>query len=795
MPADLSASLPPWPPLDTGQPAAPLRDGWRLGVALPIMVYTPAATDGSEAIADLFDYALPDRSFNSVDPGDVRSGDAPDEQRFTAGQLIGCRVRVTVGKRELIGVVFTQRPLSQQGGLPADELNPVLEVLDCKPILPADLRRLLQWAAGYYHSPLGEVVATALPVLLRQGRALDLLARYWRITPQAATTLPGRSTRQQEALQALSLYEAHGASEATLLLMGHERTTLQALAGKGLAESFEQEKEPQPDQPRLSEVPLTPSSEQQAAIDAIRQLVQPAAYRFEGFLLEGLTGSGKTEVYLQVMQTVLEQRKQVLVLVPEIGLTPQTIQRFKRRFAAGIVQLHSGMTDLMRLQSWTAAMRGEASILIGTRSAIFTPLPRLGLIVVDEEHDLSYKQQDTFRYHARDVALMRGQMAQCPVILGSATPSLESLHLVNRGRLQHLHLSERAGSAALAELKLIDLRGKTRSAGLSPPLINAIRQTLDAGNQVLVFLNRRGYAPVLLCESCGWQADCPRCDAHLTVHQTPLHLHCHHCDYQSRLPAACPQCQSVNLAPTGTGTARVEELLQAQFASVPVIRVDRDSTSKRGSWEHIYEQAQQDQPVILLGTQMLAKGHHFPYVTLVAVLDVDGGFLSADFRGAERAAQLLVQVSGRSGRGARQGQVLIQTYQPDNPLLQTLLQQGYDRFARDTLQQRQLAALPPYRHAVLLRAEAMQPDMTQQFLAYAVGAFKAQAGSHHAEIWGPIPAPMEKRAGVYRGHVLILFQQRQLRQQLIAQWWRDLVKTPERRGVRISLDIDPMELD
>lgn len=774
----------PWPPQDEtdadNSPFSPsssteqvgLVTGWRLAVALPVHTYMPVGLHG---LPDTFDYRL---------PLNLTNGDA--EQN-----LVGCRVRVTMGRRELIGVVLHQSPLAQAGGLAADQLKLILEVIDTQPILPADIRTLLIWAAQYYHYPLGEVIAAALPALLRQGRPLDLLERYWRIVPEEIPVWTRRQSRQQQAYEALALYQQHGASEATLLLMGIDKATLKALETKQLIVSFQQPRQSRMEPITLAELPLTPSAGQQAAIEAIRKCLG----RFEPVLLEGLTGSGKTEVYLQVMETVLAQGGQVLVLVPEIGLTPQTVNRFRARFKGHIVQLHSAMTDLARMQSWTAIAEGEAAILIGTRSAVFAPMPRLQLIVVDEEHDLSYKQQEGFRYHARDVALRRGQMAQCPVILGTATPSLESLHAARHGKRLHLQLTERAGEARQAALQVLDLRGKTRTNGLSQPLIQAIGDTLAEGNQVLVFLNRRGYAPVLLCESCGWQADCPRCDAHLTVHQIPLHLHCHHCDYQNRLPLACPACGSANLAPTGNGTARVEEALREQFADVPIRRVDRDTTGRKDAWESIYEQAHQDQPLILLGTQMLAKGHHFPYVTLVAVLDIDGSFLSADYRAAERAAQLLMQVAGRAGRAHRAGRVLIQTYQPDNPLLQTLIQQGYGNFALDLLQARQLAALPPYRHAMLLRAEAAEAAVTQHCLQYAVKQFRAQAGSHLTEIWGPVPAPMEKRAGVFRGHVLIFCQQRKLLHQLAGQWWRDLQKSPERRGVRLSLDIDPMELD
>jgi primosomal protein N' (replication factor Y) len=717
----------------------------------------------------------------------------------------GCRVRVPFGSRELIGVVLQASSFETKGIIrdavlvesgAAHQLKSMLEVIDTTPIIPEQSLNLLLWAASYYHYPIGEVLSAALPALLRQGRTLDVLTCYWRATSIANAAELTRSPKQRKSFEILGLHDERGAPESILLLMGVERSALIQLEKRGFVESFMQPSHFHAHPVTLAHMPLIPNAEQRHAITQIHKVIG----KFQGILLDGLTGSGKTEVYLQAMQPVLEAGLQVLVLVPEIGLTPQTINRFKARFHAEIVMLHSNMTDVARLRAWQAAQTGVASIVIGTRSAIFTPMPRLGMIVIDEEHDLSYKQQDTFRYHARDVALKRGSDAKCPVILGSATPSLESLHLAEEKRLLHLHLTERAGDADFARINLIDLREKKRESGLSMPLIDAIEKRLKADEQVLIFLNRRGFAPVLLCDSCGWQADCPRCDAHLTVHYTPRqHLHCHHCNYQSRLPTECPSCKSVNLIPTGTGTARLEETLVARFPHQPLIRVDRDTTSRVGSWERIYQRANQAGAAILLGTQMLAKGHHFPHVTLVSIVDVDGGFLSVDFRAPERMAQLIMQVAGRAGRGSKAGQVLIQTRYPENPLLLTLIRHGYQAFATQMLAERRSAQLPPYRHAVLIRAESASTAKTEAFLNAAITSLresiKERALPNHAlEIWGPIPAPMEKRAGVFRGHVLIQSGDRRLLHQLIDPWWPALWHAPERRSVRASLDIDPMEL-
>ena len=744
----------------------------RIQVAVPVPLF------------ELFDYLLP------------ADGVVPSA---------GCRVRVPFGSRELVGVVLqvsqfeNEVVLTDAVLLKSDVLYPIksiIEVIDEEPIISKQIVDLLLWAASYYHYPVGEVLSAALPALLRQGRRLDLLTCYWRTTAIADIAELARSPKQRKSFNILALHDARGAPESILLLMGIERSALMQLEKRGFVESFMQPSDFHAHPVTLAHMPLIPNNEQ---LNAITQ-IQRTLGKFKGILLNGLTGSGKTEVYLQAMQPVLEAGQQVLVLVPEIGLTSQTINRFKARFHAEIVMLHSNMTDVARLRAWQAAQTGVASIVIGTRSAIFTPMPRLGMIVIDEEHDLSYKQQDTFRYHARDVALKRGADAKCPVILGSATPSLESMYLVTEKKLLHLQLTERAGEADFARINLIDLRGKKRESGLSMPLLDAIKTRLSAEEQVLIFLNRRGFAPVLLCDSCGWQADCPRCDAHLTVHYTPRqHLHCHHCSYQSRLPTQCPACKSVNLVPTGIGTARLEEALVTQFPNQPLIRVDRDTTSRVGSWEKIYQRANQPGAAILLGTQMLAKGHHFPHVTLVAIVDVDGGFLSVDFRAPERMAQLIMQVAGRAGRGSKAGQVLIQTRYPENPLLLTLIRHGYQAFATQILAERRRLMLPPYRHAVLVRAESPSTAKTEAFLHAAIAALKVLIDEQNIErnmleIWGPIPAPMEKRAGVFRGHVMIQSRDRRLLHQLMTPWWPALWYTPERRGVRASLDIDPMDL-
>lgn len=718
----------------------------------------------------------------------------PDHLRAQWPFAKGSRVCVPFGRRELVGIYLGQA-LSNQ--IQYDKLKPVHELLDQQAVLPESLLKLLHWAAAYYHYPIGEVISAALPTLLRQGRPLNLLEQYWRLSPQASRDLVKRAPSQLKTFDLLALHDERGAPESALILLGASKKNLQALQEKGLASCFLQKIDHQPHPVKLAELPLIANAEQQLAIDTIQQHLG----QFKGILLDGLTGSGKTEVYLQAMYPVLQAGQQVLVLVPEIGLTPQTLERFRSRFQCDIVAMHSNLTDVARLQAWQAAQRGDALIVIGTRSAVFTPMPNLGLIIIDEEHDVSFKQQDSFRYHARDVALRRAQTSACPIVLGSATPCLESLHLVAEQKLLSLKLTQRAGNAALAKIQLIDLKTQAREHGLARDLIDAIRSRVNKQEQVLIFLNRRGYAPVLLCPHCGWQADCPRCDAHLTVHRQPgEHLHCHHCNYQSRLPHQCPSCNAPDLTPTGMGTARLEEGLKLLFPDTDVLRVDRDSTSRVGSWERIYERAHQDKAAILLGTQMLAKGHHFPHVTLVAILDVDGGFLNVDFRAPERTAQLILQVAGRAGRGHKAGLVLIQTFKPENPLLQVLIQQGYAAFAEICLAERKAMLLPPFRHAVLLRAETPQAEKSMQFLQHILRLLYAQPQAQQLEnppleIWGPVPAPMERRAGIFRAHALIFCKDRRLLHRLLGEWWLQVCKLPERRGVRCSIDIDAQELN
>jgi primosomal protein N' (replication factor Y) (superfamily II helicase) len=703
----------------------------------------------------------------------------------------GCRVRVPFGKQqERVGIVVS---VSNDSELPVSELKSVLEVLDSEPVYSSAVWRMLLWAADYYHHPIGDVLFHALPIMLRQGKPASAAPLwYWFATEQGQAvdiaTLK-RSAKQQQALAALRQGKIWRHQVAELEL---DESGFQALRKKGLSEL-------------ASELPaltdwrenyavtgerLRLNTEQATAVGAIHS----GSDNFSAWLLAGVTGSGKTEVYLSVLENVLAQGKQALVMVPEIGLTPQTIARFRERFNAPVEVLHSALNDSERLAAWLKAKNGEAAIVIGTRSSLFTPFKNLGVIVIDEEHDSSYKQQEGWRYHARDLAVWRAHNEQIPIILGSATPALETLHNVRQGKYHQLKLTKRAGNARPANQHVLDLKSQQLQAGLSPALISRMRQHLQADNQVILFLNRRGYAPALLCHECGWIAECPRCDSYYTLHQNQRHLRCHHCDSQRPIPRQCPSCGSTHLVPVGLGTEQLEEALAPLFPNVPISRIDRDTTSRKGALEQYLAEVHRGGARILIGTQMLAKGHHFPDVTLVALLDVDGALFSADFRSAERFAQLYTQVSGRAGRAGKQGEVILQTHHPEHPLLQTLLHQGYDAFAQQALAERQTMQLPPWTSHVLIRAEDHNNQDAPLFLQQLRNLIQASPLADD-KLWllGPVPALAPKRGGRWRWQIVLQHPSRLRLQHTVSGALALLNTLPASRKVKWVLDVDPIE--
>jgi len=691
----------------------------------------------------------------------------------------GCRVLVPFGRRRVVGLVVERTDASD---LDESRLKAVERVLDPAPLLTGELMATLRWAARYYQHPLGEVLQTALPVALRAPRPLPPPApgTQVRLTPagRAALADPGRrrGTRIGELLERLAggpLPAERLADLAAARRTAAARDWIERVAAA-----------PAPAAPRAG--PAL-NAQQHAAATA----VIAAAGGFAPFLLDGVTGSGKTEVYLEIIRDCVARGRQALVLVPEIALTPQALARFREGLGIDVAALHSGLGEVERARVWLAAARGDAPVVLGTRSAIFVPLARPGVLVVDEEHDASYKQQEGWRYHARDLAVVRAKALEVPVVLGSATPSLESLANVAAGRYRVLRLDHRAGQAAPPALRVVDLRRQRLHHGLSAPALDAIAACLARDEQVLVFRNRRGYAPVLLCRDCAWSARCADCERPLTLHRGAGRLRCHHCGREQPVPAACPSCGGLALAPVGEGTERLEEALAARFPGVPVLRVDRDSTRGRRMRDALLERLPGAGARILVGTQMLAKGHDLPHLTLVVVVGVDEGLYSVDFRASERLGQLVVQVAGRAGRAQRPGEVILQTHDPAHPLLGVLLGGGYRALAVQLLDDRRQAGLPPFAHFALLRAEAERKERLDAFLAAAAAA---AAGDASVCAHGPLDAPMARRAGAHRGQVLLEATERAALQAFLPPWLDALRALPGERALRWSIDVDPIDL-
>jgi primosomal protein N' (replication factor Y) len=708
--------------------------------------------------------------------------------------LVGARVRVSFGRQRLVGVVFGHANGSE---LPPEKLKTVLEVIDDQPVIDAQVLELIQWAAQYYHHPAGEVVSAALPKLARQGAPARASTERWHVTAAGAEALANgvlrRAPRQRALLETLA---ASDGATAEILADTHPewRSALRPLITRGFASSAEITRAPvEPIDERTLIRAAGPelSEEQRAAVTAI----EAARGSFAPILLHGITGSGKTEVYLHAVEHVLRRDRRALVLVPEIGLTPQLVGRFRERFAVPVAVLHSGLTDTERLAAWRLCLSGEARVILGTRSAVFAPIRDLGIVIVDEEHDASFKQHESgFRYSARDLAILRAQRAQVPVVLGSATPSLETLQNVASGRYSRLSLPRRAGQALPPRAALLDVRAHAVRQGISTPAVEAMQRHLADGAQVLVYINRRGYSPTLACTACGWIAPCRDCDARLTVHLGASRLRCHHCGADAPLPATCPQC-GYAVKHVGQGTERVEETLTRLFPDVPLARLDRDVVRKRGDLEAVVGRIASGEARILVGTQMVTKGHDFPNVTLVVVLNADQGLFSTDFRAPERVAQSIIQVAGRAGRGVKGGEVLIQTEYPDHPLLVSLLNEGYDGFARAALAERAAAGWPPFAHVAVLRASAAELPTVIAFLREARKLARVPAGAARIlKLLGPAPAAMARRAGRYHAQVLLESRERTPLHRLLDDWLPrvDALKCP--RDLRWSLDVDPLDL-
>ncbi|MBZ0106625.1 MAG: primosomal protein N' [Sulfuricella denitrificans] len=713
---------------------------------------------------------------------------------YRAGELkkedVGLRVLVSFGRRKMVGLITE---ISGHSELSSEQIKPVLKVFRDTPALTPDILKLLRFCADYYHHPLGEVIFTALPQRLRSDRAASLPSQISYVLNEAAPQLdelPPRAIVKRKLLAQLA--QGSPVTRETLLALS---PSANKQLGEMLAKGWIAERQEtclknfaRAASDTIPEPLPTLTPEQAAVIDSCAS--EPSGFSVS--LLLGITGSGKTEVYLRLTASQLEQGRQVLVLVPEINLTPQLEARFQTRFPElTVVSLHSSLSDSERLHHWLLAQSGQARVVLGTRLSVFTPLPELGLIIVDEEHDSSFKQQDGLRYGARDMAVTRAKQNNIPILLGSATPSLESYHNALAGRYHLLRLTRRAvEDAQLPAIRCVDMRNEKPQDGLSATLLRALARNLELGHQSLVFINRRGFAPVLMCNQCGWLAPCLRCASRLVVHLRERRLRCHHCGHEERIPLNCPGCGNLDLAPLGLGTQRLEDALSQHFPAARILRIDRDSTRRKHALRDMLQEVHEERVDILVGTQILAKGHDFKRLTLVGALNVDGALYSADFRAAERLFAQLMQVAGRAGRAAEAGTVLIQTQFPDHPLFEALRLQDYEAFATTQLAERKQAGFPPFCHQALLRAEASQLETALSFLRQAKKI--AVPISASITLYDPVPASMARLAGRERAQLLVQADARRDLQRFLHHWNAALAELKVRQ-VRWSLDVDPLD--
>ena len=704
--------------------------------------------------------------------------------------VVGARVLVPFGRRSVIGVVVDT---AAESDVPQAKLKPVSKVIDERPLLRADDLWLIRFTSDYYHHPVGEVVAAALPSGLRQGKPVHPVVELVAISSAGECadieSIGKRAPRQAELLETLLDAGGNGLESDMLTeLLPNWRRIAKGLFDKGLIERREARADEFDEEIGIEAEPGHELNEAQSS--ALARLRKSDG--FSTFLLDGVTGSGKTEVYLQRMQDVIDAGRQVLILVPEIGLTPQLTSRLRDRLGLQPALLHSGLTDNARLAAWRAARSGAARLVVGTRSAIFTPLKNPGLIVVDEEHDHSFKQQEGLRYSARDLAIARAKKLDVPIILGSATPTLEMLQHCRAGTYEHIELPARAGGAKPPNLRLIDTVRTPATDGVSEPLASAIEKHLKGDGQVLIFLNRRGFAPTLICSTCGHVAGCERCDSRLTVHAASRQLRCHHCGVCRPLTEQCDKCGET-VRPLGEGTERLEDALRARYPGREIRRIDSDSTQRKGAMDEALNSAATGGADILVGTQMLSKGHHFPKLTLVGIVNADQGLFGTDFRSAERMAQSIVQVAGRAGREQRAGEVLIQTAFPDNEFWKTLINGGYRQVSDEALAEREQTRWPPYTRLALFRSAAHAKADAHDFLEVVRSELAAQARDT-MRVLGPVDAPMARRAGRYRAQLLLQSSDRADLHRVLAGLRPWLEEHPAARKVRWSIDVDPVEL-
>ncbi len=753
--------------------------------------FSSLSTDASLEVMERHDIGVPMTQYTALNGNAIYQVCIPHTHRdcfdYIAEELtpcVGARVWVPFRKQIRLGLVVGKNEPSYD----VASLKSISTIIDDQPLLDEATLTLCAWIANYYQSPLSEVLPLALPKKYRLGQASQLpRGDFYQLAlplEEAKKLIPARARKQLELVEFLST-QKDPVPKNCLTQKGFNSTQLCSLLAAQVLSLSQQIILPEKTDVSPSP-PLILNPEQAAAVTAITA----ALYQYQCFLLQGVTGSGKTEVYLHVIAQVLEQQKQVLILVPEIGLTPQLVTRFTSRFKQAVAVIHSDLNESERQVAWQLAKEGKAKIVIGTRAAIFTPMPDLGLIVIDEEHDASLKQIEGVRYSARDTALMRAHLTNIPIILGSATPSLESMYNVMQQKYTLLRLTHKARSTTPLHYQLIDLRSQTLQHGLATPTLHVIKEHLLKQNQVLVFINRRGFSPVLLCHQCGWMVDCRACDSHLTLHKQLGKMICHHCGLTQKTPDCCRNCHSMELIPVGAGTQRIHEFLSAYFPKTEVVRIDRDAVRKKNSLDEHLDNIHNGKAQLIVGTQMLAKGHHFPRLSLVVVVDADAGLYNQDFRALEHLGQLLMQVSGRAGREEQAGQVLIQTHLPNHPLLNLLIQQGYDPFADALLATRQQAQMPPFHYLAVIRAQGKVAASVLKFLH----AAKEQILASSITVMGPAPAPMPRKANQYRMQLLLKSSSRKVLKNTLTQLREWLTGNKLGNGVRWNVDVDPMDL-
>ncbi len=702
--------------------------------------------------------------------------------------LRGARVRVPLGSTSVIAIVVEVDVISE-----FQELKFITEIIDNEPLIDSFLLSLLTWASQYYCYPLGEVLFHALPTALRKSKKLPKVS-LWKANELAFSMGENelnRAPKQKEMLVFLKttecssnqLLEKFGPSWRNII---RQLDTKKLVTKREVKASYQNKKITQK---IPNKVGLTLTDEQDECVAQINVYFKEE--RPKPILLHGVTGSGKTEVYLRAISAILCAGKQVLVLVPEIGLTPQLLHRFKEHYPQStIVSLHSGLAEGERLQAWVGARSGEVDIVIGTRSAVFTPMKNLGAVLIDEEHDASFKQQEGFLYHGRDMAIKLAHDLKIPVLLGSATPALESLHNVDLDRYYYLRLASRPGKSTQPEMVVQDIRALPLEAGVSTLMMQEIRQHIDQQHQVMIFLNRRGFAPILMCPACGWHAHCQRCEIGMTYHSSAGKVICHHCGDEKHVKATCPECKSNRLTTSGQGTERVEEVLNTHFPNTPVIRVDRDSTTKKGSLDKKLDEVRSGKPVILIGTQMLTKGHDFPNLTLVGILDIDQALFSMDYRAQERLTQQILQVAGRAGRGEAKGRVVLQTSQPQHPILISLLSQGYLHTAKNIMNERRQWNYPPIGAQALIKVSANNSDAGMNFLLRLSEDIRGQV---EVDLLGPMPSPLPKRANRYRFQLLVGSNKRKSLHLGLHGIMNILIGAKKTGGIRWVVDVDPVD--